>query len=273
MLTMKALREADCAQEVLATAKAPMPVDQLLISLKRLHSDGDYSDLTIVCKEKHYQVHKCIICPRSGFFAAACRGDFKEAREGKISLPEDDPKAVELMIQFFYHLDYKINAVGTASGDKKLTPLDKETDPLPPCQSSDVKVDSTLMIHAKVYALAQKYLIDDLKTIALRKFANYASRDWNRESFLDVAEAGYELTPESESGLRAAVVETFADHPSLLGKQRMKDILMNADGLAYDLLAYISRTGVFKEIPSTGKSTGKRRYKEYEENDDFYGYL
>ncbi|KAI1191525.1 hypothetical protein F5B17DRAFT_382209 [Nemania serpens] len=79
--------------------RADNPSEELLGSLKRLYSSGDYSDLTIMCNGKNYQVHKCIICPRSDFFAAACRHDFKEAREGKISLPDDDSKAVDLMIQ------------------------------------------------------------------------------------------------------------------------------------------------------------------------------
>lgn len=43
----------------------------------RLYSSSLYSDFTIICHERRYLVHKAIICPRSDFFAAACRAGLK----------------------------------------------------------------------------------------------------------------------------------------------------------------------------------------------------
>ncbi len=37
-----------------------------------LLKNGTYSDLLIRCGEEFYNVHKSIVCPRAGFFAAAC---------------------------------------------------------------------------------------------------------------------------------------------------------------------------------------------------------
>jgi hypothetical protein len=59
---------------------------------------GKYSDLTILCGEKKYQVHRAIICSRSGFFDGACSNAFREAETGVIDLSEDDHEAVDLMI-------------------------------------------------------------------------------------------------------------------------------------------------------------------------------
>ncbi|KAI1160436.1 BTB/POZ protein [Nemania serpens] len=211
------------------------PSKELLGSVKRLHSNGDYSDLTIVCDGKHYRVHKCIICPRSDFFAAACRGGFKEAREGKISLPDDDPKAVDLMIWYFYHLDYEVHGAGGATGQ------------LPPGMSSIAVIDSELMVHAKVYALAEKYLIGSLKSLALEKFKRQAFKDWSKDSFLEAAQAVYELTMESDTELRGAVVMTLGEHTSLLDKESTKNLLITTSRLAYDLLMHIHRRGEFRE--------------------------
>lgn len=40
-------------------------------------SSGLYSDLTVLSGNETFKVHQCIICPRSTFFTAACRGGFK----------------------------------------------------------------------------------------------------------------------------------------------------------------------------------------------------
>ncbi|KAL7756499.1 hypothetical protein ACKLNR_013492 [Fusarium oxysporum f. sp. zingiberi] len=67
---------------------------------------GDYSDLVISCGKDQYSVHKTIICPRSHFFKAACDGKLKEAQTGTIDLPDEDPVAVRMMIEYLYHDTY-----------------------------------------------------------------------------------------------------------------------------------------------------------------------
>lgn len=39
----------------------------------RLFLSGKHSDLTVICGDDKYEVHKSIVCPRSEFFDAACR--------------------------------------------------------------------------------------------------------------------------------------------------------------------------------------------------------
>ncbi|KAK1561733.1 uncharacterized protein LY79DRAFT_173834 [Colletotrichum navitas] len=86
---------------------SPGPMEELRGSLKNLYENAEYSDLTIASRHAEYRVHKAIVCPRSDYFAAKCRELASEAAiEGTLSLPDDDPQAVGMVIRYFYHLDY-----------------------------------------------------------------------------------------------------------------------------------------------------------------------
>ncbi|KAH6954354.1 hypothetical protein DER45DRAFT_615683 [Fusarium avenaceum] len=75
-------------------------------SIAKLFKTGDYSDLTIVCGNDHYKVHKSIVCSRSPFFKKACNGKFKESQTSEVKLDYDDPIAVRMMIEYLYLLTY-----------------------------------------------------------------------------------------------------------------------------------------------------------------------
>ncbi|CAA9957051.1 hypothetical protein P3342_000782 [Pyrenophora teres f. teres] len=82
------------------------PMIELRSALASLFEQGQYSDLTIVCGTKRYQVHRVLLATRSTFFQGACRSGFREAETGVIDLSEDDAEAVEHMMHYFYHMDY-----------------------------------------------------------------------------------------------------------------------------------------------------------------------
>ena len=94
-----------------------------------------YSDITIRCGFDEYKLHRAIICPRSAFFAAACKGDFmvsirrddgnseadadQEAKTATIKLDDDEPETVKRMLLYLYTLDY-------ADGDVPDAPIEHD---------------------------------------------------------------------------------------------------------------------------------------------------
>ena len=42
-----------------------------------LYLNLKYSDLRILCGSEIFPAHRCIVCPRSGFFAGACDSEFQ----------------------------------------------------------------------------------------------------------------------------------------------------------------------------------------------------
>ncbi|KAK0654592.1 hypothetical protein DIS24_g5050 [Lasiodiplodia hormozganensis] len=52
--------------------------------------------------QRKYYIHKDILCASSPFFAKACNGNWKEARERRIELPEDEPECFDKYVQWLY---------------------------------------------------------------------------------------------------------------------------------------------------------------------------
>ncbi|KAK7973778.1 hypothetical protein PG989_015626 [Apiospora arundinis] len=81
-------------------------VGELLRSLKKLFDSGVYTDLKIVCGNDQHQVHKAIVCLRSGRLAQMC-SEIGPSQEATITIPDDDPQTIDLMLQYLYTLEYQ----------------------------------------------------------------------------------------------------------------------------------------------------------------------
>ncbi|KAF8536921.1 hypothetical protein BDD12DRAFT_888847 [Trichophaea hybrida] len=93
-----------------ASTPAPAVVNPVGKDLKKLLNSGDFSDLKIVVgpEGKILHAHKAILAARSDWFRTALRLGFREAREGRINVLEDDPKIFEALLEFLYTGEYPL---------------------------------------------------------------------------------------------------------------------------------------------------------------------
>ncbi|KAI7505191.1 hypothetical protein KC347_g8081 [Hortaea werneckii] len=185
-------------------------------ALQRMLKTGEYSDLTIKCGDRTFQVHKNIICARSDYFAAACKpGAFKEGATGTIELQSsadpnaakddpslDDPDAVKLMIDFLYLHDYV--AIETCFSE---TPNSSNKRTL-----GATGGDAGSIMHAKVYALGSKYQIPSLQSTSLKKFEAAVALAWDSEEFVHAVHLVHTTTPDADKSLRDVTARVILEH-------------------------------------------------------------
>ncbi|KAG9186238.1 hypothetical protein G6011_02794 [Alternaria panax] len=169
---------------------------QLLVTLK-----NTFSDRTVTCGSDSYKVHKnIVVCSRTEFFARAMRFGGKEATEGIVDLPGDNPATVKRLCQWIYEDDYASNADKIAG----LFPC--------PTQPSD-QGEENLLIQAKMYEIADKYDVADLKDLVKEKFHWACTVSWNASTLSNAAHHVFSTTPEHEIGLRDTVISTIHRTP------------------------------------------------------------
>lgn len=144
-----------------------------------------FVDFVVTCQGKQYGAHKIILVRGSEFFDKAINGgQFKEAVENRMSLDEEDPQLVEIMLRHLYSHAYL------------------KDHPSPP--------DITLQLHAQVYAMADRFGIEDLKQLVQEQFQILQLTDYAEDDFAAVIRDVYISTPDSNRGLRDLVVKQSA---------------------------------------------------------------
>ncbi|KAF2085501.1 hypothetical protein K490DRAFT_67657 [Saccharata proteae CBS 121410] len=128
--------------------------------------------------------------------------------------------------------------------DAKIPPHDwVEDSPDDDVDSSDYDDDEAecdadqphLVLHAKVYAIAEKYGITGLKALAKRKYAAQLEQHWIDAEFADSIQEVYETTIDTDRGLRDLVIQAFREHPELARRKDVEFIVKDTPGIAWEL--------------------------------------
>jgi len=135
----------------------------------------------------------------------------QEAKNGIISLDDDDPLAVKHMLRYLYTLKYDDSEGAptvpdpAATGTATITATDSEDSESKLNINADTH-EYMLMSNVQVYALAEKYDVPALKQLAMAKFGALTDFDQSVSKIPDVIEAVFTSTPETDMGLRDIVI-------------------------------------------------------------------
>ncbi|KAJ4299504.1 hypothetical protein N0V90_004749 [Kalmusia sp. IMI 367209] len=97
-----------------------------------------------------------------------------------------------------------------------------------------------LVTHAKVYAIAEKYGIVGLKSLARKKFANQIEFHLGSEELPEAFQEAYESTVDTDRGLRDVIIQAFRSHPDLSSRKDVELAVRETPGLAFELFRMAS---------------------------------
>jgi len=160
--------------------------------------------LVVGHEQRLFAAHEDVLC-QSPYFAAALKGKFLEGGTKKVDLPDEEPEILSCVLEFLYKGDYYPRLLH----DKRRNTWDLEG-------AQEAKnggrghSESTIYLDGAggdvlrdtvVYCAAEKYGLDELKRLSLRKQGLQSGIQV--DVILRSARYAYEHTPDSDSRLRA----------------------------------------------------------------------
>lgn len=170
--------------------------------------------LTVGREGRLFAAHEDVL-RQSPFFEAACRGAFFDAQSRRISIPDEEPEVFSAVLEYLYKGDYYPRLLHNRHRnsweleDQGRTP---HTSPNPENGGGRAStapdavvyissVGADILRDTVVYCAADKYGLEELKRLALRKQGLQAGIDVG--TILRSAQYAYANTPDSDSRLRA----------------------------------------------------------------------
>ncbi|KAJ9137098.1 BTB/POZ domain-containing protein [Pleurostoma richardsiae] len=165
---------------------------------------------------------------KSPYFYEACAQFADDGSPRQIELPGDDIDAVGCFLEFLYTGDYFPRKV---PGQRTL-----ETDPSIPTVDES---GEQLLKHARVYTLAEKFQIPQLKNLASSKIHCVNS---TAKGEIAYARYVYAYTPKEDSSIRAPVANFWATRSHVLraeAEQEFRALCLEYPQFGYDVLTRV----------------------------------
>jgi hypothetical protein len=141
------------------------------------------------------------------------------------------------MISYLYTLDYDDETHSTAfslhgNPDETSSPAAEALG-----MNRKVKGQPALFSSIRVYAIAEKYNIGGLKSLAQERLSAWVKLNWNHDEFPAMVREAYDSTPSSDRGLRGIIARVLAEHAEdTVNDNKFKDLLSDLSELSLSVL-------------------------------------
>jgi len=136
----------------------------------------------------------------SPFFQAVLQNQMMDSQSKKISLPDEEPEIFSSILEYLYKGDYYPRLLH----NKKRNSYELEQAPEEPRSEATIyhhSLDGELLKDTVIYCAAEKYGLEELKRVALRKQGLQSGIQ--ASTILASARYAYANTPDNDSKLRA----------------------------------------------------------------------
>ncbi|KAF7951285.1 hypothetical protein EAE96_006607 [Botrytis aclada] len=163
---------------------------------------------TVGKEERLFAAHEDVLS-LSPYFATAMRGQFFEAQSKRITLPDEEPEIFSCVLEYLYKGDYYPRLIHNKRRNSwELEDADHSPNPENIGGRGSVEATSYissvgehLLKDTVIYCAAEKYGLEELKRVALRKQGLQSGIEV--ATILRSARYAYDNTPDTDSRLRA----------------------------------------------------------------------
>ncbi|GAP91774.1 putative BTB POZ domain-containing protein [Rosellinia necatrix] len=159
-----------------------------------------------------FAAHEEVLC-QSPFFENACRGQYLDVQNKRISIPDEEPEIFSAVLEYLYKGDYYPRLLHNKHRNSwELEDAVRSPDPSEPSTPRGGRgaVEATMLVPSEgkyllrdtvVYCAAERFGLEELKRLSLRKQGLQSGIDVG--TILRSAQYAYDNTPKSDSRLRA----------------------------------------------------------------------
>jgi len=209
--------------------------------------------LCVGTEQRLFAAHEDVLS-NSPFFAAICRGQFLESASKRVNLPEEIPEVFSSVLEYLYKGDYYPRLLHNKRRNAwELEDSDSRTSGRGAVESTvwHTGLQQTLLKDTLVYCTADRYGLDELKRLALRKQGLQSGIQCS--TILASARYAYANTPDSDSKLRAHYLALIIRSRSTFKRSGTMQSEMEAGGkLFWDL--FVAMCNHMDDIASNTKS-------------------
>ncbi|MCJ1409107.1 hypothetical protein MMC19_003185 [Ptychographa xylographoides] len=204
-------------------------------------------------EQRIFAAHEDVLS-HSPFFAAICRGQFLESASKKVNLAEETPEVFSSVLEYLYKGDYYPRLLHNKRRNTwELEGAEANNAARGAVESTvfHAATQQVLLKDTLLYCTAEKYGLEELKRLALRKQGLQSGIQCS--TILASARYAYDHTPESDSKLRAHYLALIIRSRNTFKRSGTLQMEMEAGGkMFFDL--FVSLCNHMDDISAIAKS-------------------